>query len=131
MSIYETIMRQRRFGKERGILSLIASEICVDGKPMCDADSIKRLTQMVKVCNKNIKLYADALNKDMVFKEKMFKLTVESYLPKGAEKSDIENVIKELNVEKNMNSMGRVMGELKKSFAVVDGNLVKNILLGK
>ena len=132
MSIYETVMSDRNIpGADRSLLSLVAGEICVDGKPMNDEAAIKRLSQMVKVCGKNIELYTKAENTTMALSECVFRDMIEVYMPKGAGEEDIVNAILELNVDSSMKSMGRVMGHLKKSFAVVDGSLVKSVLLGE
>lgn len=143
MTIYETVMLNRRVkGADRPLLSLIAAEICIDGKPICDVDAIKKLTQMKKNCQKTIDLMNDRvetgvmeLSPDLadiqkLEDEKYYLQLIENYLPKGAEVSDIEAAIIATGVERNMKSMGRVMGYLKSNFAVVDGNLVKSALMG-
>lgn len=132
MSIYETIQRDKLVpGANRATLSLIMSEITVDGKPMSDSDAITRLSQMKKTCEKNIVIYQTNRNESMEFEEIDFIEAIIAYLPAGATEKDIEMAIIAVGAEKSMKSMGKVMGYLKKSFAVVDGNLVKNILLEK
>lgn len=132
MTIYKTIMKDRNEkDADRPLLSLIAGEICVDGKQMDDNAAIKRLSQMAKVCTKNIELYSKACNTSMAYAEVVFRDMIEVYLPKGATEIDIKMAIIAVGAEKSMKSMGKVMGYLKNNFKVVDGNLVKNILLGK
>lgn len=132
MSIYKKVMGDRNIkGADRALLSLIAGEICIDGKPMDDDTAIKRLSQMVKVCCKNVDLYTDAGNTTMALAETVFRDMIEVYLPKGASEEDIKIALLEIDLPKTMKSMGRLMGHLKQKFAVVDGNLVKSILMGE
>lgn len=131
MSIYKRIQNDKfKNLEQKSLLSLIQSEVCIDGKPMCDNDAIVRLSQMSKVCDKNIKLYSDAGKQDKVNEENAFKDLIQNYLPEAAKASDIESAISELGVERSMKSMGLVMARLKREFAVVDGNLVKSVLTG-
>ena len=131
MSIYQTIQKDKlKPGADRPLLSLIMSEICVDGKSMDDTKAIQRLSQMVKVCGKNIELYTKAGNTTMSLAECNFRDMIEGYMPKGADEQDIESAIIELGVERDVKSMGKVMGFLKAKFPVVDGNLVRMALFG-
>jgi len=131
MNIYNRLAKDKLTpNANRSLLSLIMGEICVDGKPMNDNDAVKRLTQMVKVCNKNIDLYKNAGNNKASLDESVFCGIIEEYLPQGATEKDIEMAIVALDVSKEMKSMGKVMGYLKSNFQVVDGNLVKSILMG-
>ena len=131
MTIYQTIQKDKlKPGANRAELSLIMGEICIDGKPMDDAAAIVRLTQMKKTCEKNLKIYQDAGAAERWNEEEIFMNTICGYLPKGAEKEDVERVLSELNLPKEMKSMGPLMATLKREFAVVDGNLVKSILIG-
>jgi len=133
MTIYEELQRDKeakRLKKENlSTLSLLMSEICKDGKPLPDEEAIKRLSQMKKVCDKNISLYRDAGKYNSALSEIVYQSTIDKYLPKGATELDIENVIEYIGLERSMKRMGQLMKELKKFFQVVDGNLVKSILL--
>ena len=131
MSIYQAIQKDKlKVGANRPLLSLIMSEICVDGKPMNDNDAIKRLSQMVKVCGKNIDIYTKAENTTMALSESVFRDMIETYLPKGADEQDIESAIRELGVDRDVKSMGKGMTFLKGKFSIVDGNLVRSALVG-
>lgn len=131
MTIYEMIQKDKLVpGANRATLSLVMSEITVDGKPMNDKDAIVRLSQMKKTCEKNIVIYQHNRNESMEIEEIDFIDIIISYLPAGATEKDIEMAIVATGVERSMKSMGRVMGYLKGNFAVVDGNMVKSILTG-
>jgi len=131
MSIYQKIQKDKlQPGADRPLLSLIMGEICIDGKPMDDCKAITRLSQMVKVCEKNIDLYKKADKFGKALEEASFQNLIKSYLPQGADEQDIESAIIELGIERNMKSMGILMANLKSKFAVVDGNLVKSALMG-
>lgn len=133
--IYETIQKDKlQPNANRALLSLIMAEICIDGKPMNDEDAIKKLVQMKKNCVKTIELIkANSQEGDItaIDEEETFQFLIEQYLPKGASREDIEKTLIEFNLPKNMKSMGPLMANLKREFAVVDGNLVKSILTEK
>lgn len=131
MTIYQTIQKDKlKPGANRAELSLIMGEICIDGKPMDDEAAIVRLTQMKKTCEKNLKIYQDAGAADRWNDEECFMNVICGYLPKGAEREDIERVLADLGLSREMKSMGPLMASLKREFAVVDGNLVKSVLIG-
>jgi len=134
MSIYEEIQKQKLIMREdRAELSLIQSEICKDGKPMSDSDAIKVLTSMSKVCAKNIEEYSSRNLNEKVIEEGRFLGLIGLFLPAPATAEDVKCAIAELfgaDHTPTMKDMGKVMGKLKQSFEVVDGNLVKSILLG-
>lgn len=133
--IYERIQNDKlerlKQGGDRALLSLIMGEICVDGKPMDDDKAVKRLTQMVKTCDKNIELYKKAGKNEKSLEEATFRGIIMSYLPEPASQEDIEMCLAALNLPRTMKSMGEVMKNLKSVFQVVDGNLVKEVLMGK
>lgn len=133
--IYERIQNDKlerlKQGGDRALLSLIMGEICVDGKPMDDEAAVKRLTQMVKTCDKNIELYKKAGKNEKSLEEATFRGIIMSYLPEPASQEDIEMCLAALNLPRTMKSMGEVMKNLKSVFQVVDGNLVKEVLMGK
>ena len=132
MTIYEKIETDRKDFKsgDRVALSLLLSEICIDGKPMSDKDAIIRLTQMQKVCIKNIKIYDEAGKPDAANKEAVFNHLINCYLPEPAYHADIIEAIEELGLPMEMGSMGPLMKHLKSKFKIVDGNFVKQILIG-
>lgn len=133
--IYERIQNDKlerlKQGGDRALLSLIMGEICVDGKPMDDDKAVKRLTQMVKTCDKNIELYKKAGKNEKSLEEATFRGIIMSYLPEPASQEDIEMCLASLDLPRTMKSMGEVMKNLKSVFQVVDGNLVKEVLMGK
>lgn len=130
--IYDEIKEDRLLKpKDRAQLAVIMNEITVDGKPMNDKDAIKKLTQMKKACVKNIAIYGGAGRADMFDKEVGYMKLIECYLPAGATREKVIETIETLGIEKNMKSMGKLMSHLKKEYEVVDGNLVKDILMGK
>lgn len=129
--IYDKIKEDRlNRPKDRAQLAVIMNEITVDGKPMNDKDAVKKLTQMKKACVKNIALYGGAGRADMFDQEVGYMKLIDDYLPEGATEEKILAAIDYLGVEKNMKNMGILMSYLKKEYEVVDGNLVKNILMG-
>lgn len=135
MTIHDKIAKHR-MGKgvstdDRGLLALIQSEICIDGKPMEDDMAVIRLTQMVKTCDKNIVLYKETENFDKAVEEAVFRGMLMTYLPTPANQEDIEMALAILDLPRTMKSMGPVMKHLKEIFQVVDGNLVKSILMGE
>lgn len=131
MTIHERLQKDKFTNlDDRPLLALIQGEICVDGKPMGDKDAVIRLSQMSKTCDKNVELYKKSDNYGQALKEVEFQTLIKTYMPQGAEKKDVEQAIAQLAVEPNMKSMGTVMGYLKNKFEVVDGNLVKSVLLG-
>lgn len=135
MSIHSRIAKDRMTKRlttdQRGLYALIQSEICIDGKPMEDDEAVKRLTQMVKTCDKNIELYKKAEKNEKSLEEAVFRGIVMSYLPAPATQEDIEMGLAILDLPRTMKSMGPLMKHLKEHWQVVDGNLVKNILMGK
>lgn len=52
--IYEQIRKDKLKGKQRPLLSLLMSEICVDGKPMNDKDAVKTLVILQKNAQRTI-----------------------------------------------------------------------------
>ncbi len=135
MSIYKRIVKDK-FDRDlstdtRGLYALIQSEICIDGKPMEDDEAIKVLNSMVKTCNKNIDLYKHAGKVGMSLEEAVFRGMIQSYLPAGCVQEDVEMGLAILDLPRTMKSMGPLMKHLKEHFQVVDGNLVKSILMGK
>lgn len=132
MSIYENVMNNRKDkNADRSLLALIASEICIDGKPMDDTAAIVRLNQMRKTCMKNIDIYQAAGQDEKVKEEVVFANMIASYMPVPATKDDIVSAITHLGVDKNVKSMGKVMKFLGQTFTVVDGALVKSVLMGE
>lgn len=132
--IYDRIKLDRKYSsnmEKRSVMGVVMNEITIDGKPMVDNDAIKRLTQLRKASVGNIKLYRERGGRDdSISKEVEFISIVNNYLPMEAGKEDIADAITSLNIENpTMKDMGRVMGHLKKTFGVVDGNLVKSILI--
>lgn len=137
MNIYKRIQTDKDATKNmetRASLSLLQGEICKDGKQLPDADAIKILSSMIKVCNKNIVLYKEKELVDHVVQEQLSITQISKYLPVSATAKDIEAVIATLfpdDYTASMKDMGKVMGVLKQTHELVDGNLVKNILLNK
>lgn len=140
MSIYTQIQRDKSTKiDDRALLSLIMSEICVDGKPMSDDRAILKLIQLKKNAQKNIELYNDRLDVmegesnpsllKAIESESAFIALIDWYLPDAASLDDILGAISELGLERTIKSMGPIMAHLKRSFAVVDGNLVRSALL--
>lgn len=128
--IYQQI-QQDRLKKEadRTRLAVIMSEITIDGKPMNDQDAIKKLTQMRKSVSSNIVIYKKANKTKQLQSEEKYLICIDKYLPPAATAKDIIAVIQKNNIEKNIKSMKVIMQILKKNFDVVDGGLVRQILL--
>lgn len=129
MSIYQRIRKDRTNGIDRVVLSVIMNEIVIDGKEMPDNKAIEKLNQMAKVSRKSIKLYKDSNKLKQLNEEEKFLNCINNYLPKAATEDEIINTINNLGVRKDIKSMGLVMKELKNNFKIVDGSLVKQILL--
>ena len=135
MNIYDKIKKDRMMisdTRKRSLLGVILSEIAIDGKGMDDKSAVKKLAQMRKGCVNNIDLYKTKENSiNEIRKEEAFIAVINKYLPAEAQKDDIKDVIESLGiVHATMKNMGQVMGVLKQKFAVVDGNLVKSVLMG-
>lgn len=128
--IYQQI-QQDRLKKEadRTRLAVIMSEITIDGKPMNNSDAIKKLTQMRKSVSNNIVIYKKANKTKQLDSEERYLICIDNYLPPAATAEDIIMVIEENDIEKNIKSMKAVMQILRKNFDVVDGGLVRQILL--
>lgn len=105
------------------------SEITIDGKPMKDSDAIKKLTQMRKSVSNNIVIYKKANKTKQLDSEEKYLICIDKYLPPAATAEDIIVVIEENDIEKNIKSMKVIMQILKNNFDVVDGGLVRQILL--
>ena len=132
MNIYKQLQEDKLVpGADRGLLSLIMSRICVDGKPMNDEDTIKALIILKKNTEKTIDLLKERDAGPLIDEETEFLMMVLNYLPQGATQEDVEMALASLNLPRTMKSMGPVMKALKSCFQVVDGNLVKSILLGE
>lgn len=132
MTIYERIVHDKNQpDADRAMLSLIQGEICVDGKPMSDKDAIVRLGQMVKTCDKNVEIYSKARKTLRAQDEYHFRQLIRIYMPTPASEEDVEMTLAELNLPRTMKSMGPLMKELKSKFEVVDGNMVKALLMGE
>ena len=134
MNIYEKIKTDRAMSsdvKKRSVMGVVMNEITIDGKAMDDKSAVKKLTNMRKGCLNNIKLYEETdkhLNE--IRKEEDFIIVINKYLPAEAQTRDIEMAITALGiVHPTMKNMGNVMGYLKQNFEVVDGNLVKSVLM--
>jgi len=128
MTVYKRIEEDRKdFANDRALLSLLLSEICVDGKPMDDKAAVARLVQMRKVASRNVVLYA-ATNPAEATKESNFIKLIDDYLPYSVTAKEIINVLENLDLPYEMKSMGPLMKALKENFEIVDGNLVKQIL---
>jgi uncharacterized protein YqeY len=128
--IYQQIQQDRmKKGADRTRLAVIMSEITVDGKPMSDSDAIEKLTQMRKSVSNNIVIYKKANKIKQLDGEEKYLIYINKYLPPAATADDIIAVIEENGIEKNIKSMKDVMQILKKNFDVVDGGLVRQILL--
>lgn len=126
--IYDEISKHRRSGINRKLLSVIMSEITIDGKPMQDKEAIERLKQMKKQSLMCIDLYTKACNEKQADQERKYLECINNYLPKEATREQIIEVIKELNIEKGIKNMGRLMKELNNRFQVVNGSLVKELI---
>ncbi len=132
MTIYEKIEKDRKdFSSDRASLALLLSEICVDGKPMADPEAIERLFQMRKVAARNVVLYIGTGNQDTAAEETAFMNLITTYLPLPASEDDIKKAIKALDIDYSMRNMGTLMKHLKAEFRVVDGSLVKTVLMGE
>jgi len=131
MTIYEKIAEERKDFAcgNRATLSLLLSEICIDGKPMSDKDAIARLTQMKKVADKNIVLYHNAGKHGPALDEASFAAIIEEFLPSSATAKEITTEIEKLGLPYEMKSMGPLMKHLKSKFEVVDGTIVKKVLM--
>jgi uncharacterized protein YqeY len=128
--IYQQIQQDRmKNGADRTRLAVIMSEITVDGKPMSDSDAIEKLTQMRKSVSNNIVIYKKTNKIKQLDGEEKYLIYINKYLPPAATADDIIAVIEENGIEKNIKSMKDVMQILKKNFDVVDGGLVRQILL--
>lgn len=133
MDIYTKVQKDKLTDIEnRPLLSLIMSEICIDGKPMTDTEAIKILVQLrknslrtIEEIEKRSPFEGDVVAFDM---EEGFISLLNRYLPKGATAEDVEVMLAELNLPRTMKSMGKLMGALKKKFEVVDGNMVRGLL---
>ncbi len=142
MSIYEKMQEEKiqrlKQGLGRGLISLLMGEICIDGKPMDDKGAVIRLAQMKKTCVRNIEIYKstmlldsadEELFTDKIIEEVVFMELIEDYLPQGAEPNDVLGALAVLCLPRTIKSIGKVMKYLKDEFDVVDGLMVKNILL--
>ncbi len=142
MTIYERMTKEKlqrlKQGTDRGLISLLMSEICKDGRPMEDKDAVVRLTQIKKTCARNIEIFKDTVllegaDEDLfaskIDEENDFREMINEYLPQGAEPEDVEQALAVLNLPRTIRSIGEVMKHLKKSFEVVDGTMVRNLLL--
>ena len=96
---------------------------------MQNSEAIFRLTQMQKVASKNIVMYAEAGKGEAAQSEADFFNLIDTYLPEPANGKDVDTAIHELGLSYEMKSMGPLMKHLKSKFEIVDGNLVKSILM--
>ena len=129
--IYTDIQKAKlQKNANRTVLSLLMSEICVDGKPMDDDKAIATLVSMKKNAQKTIDMIATSDSVDTVKSNEYidFIEVIDSFLPKAATPEDVEMELAILDLPRTMKSMGPLMKSLKSKYPVVDGNLVKGIL---
>jgi hypothetical protein len=131
-TIYKKIQKDKlQVNANRALLSLIMSEICKDGKPMENEDAIKKLVVMKKNATKTIELLLKNISSTdkKINEETIYLALIENYLPDACQCKDVEEALLFLNLPKDIKSMGIIMKHLKTKFDVIDGNIVKSVLL--
>ena len=132
MTIFERIKKDRLNKEEnRTILSFIMNEIMEDGKPIEDEKALEIIKELRKKSLKSIDICKAKGRLDGIPGEKEFLSYYERYLPGVASAEDIRRVIEETNTVPDVRSMGKLMGVLSKKFEIVDGKLVREILVGE
>ncbi len=129
MKIFDRIVADKRiYLQERPLLSLLMAEICIDGSPMSEKQVIAKLVQLRKTSKENFAIYMDKNAIYAARKEEDFINIIDRYLPSAATEDDIRKAINDTGAS-NIKDMKKLMLHLKSLFDVVDGSLVKQLLL--